>query len=172
MIQASAQKLINFSDVDLLNRREWLRMIWLLDQLESDNCLLVFNKLHDQQLYALTIPNAADIDKHWDSANNIVGEMEKLLFPWSASSSEKAKSAGREKLLAQWNAVWGDPGSEENKKREKATVRALRKRRKESQEKNAKQFSQLRDNMRKISKIRKSRKHGSKPKWTRTYSSN
>jgi hypothetical protein len=111
MIQAAARGVVDFSEADLLDRHWWIRLWWLLDQVERDNLIQIRRMQHAHNC-ALLDYNLDDktFNLHWDQAIKALNTVWDLTFPWAKTEPE---GSATDRLRQAWIERWGDPDSPE-----------------------------------------------------------
>jgi hypothetical protein len=125
MVQAAARGLIDFSEADLLDRRWWTKLWWLLDRIQADNVITIRQMEHAQDIAMLdyTLPEKA-FDLHWDRAVSELRDVWDALFPWC--KMEDITNKASDQLYRSWVNKWGDLNDPETLKKVKLTVDYLK----------------------------------------------
>lgn len=109
MVQAASRSGLSFHDAALRDRYWWLKVRWLLDQLETENMLEVYKMQHAQHLsvldYSLAKPT---FDNHWKGGNDILKKAFVTRFPWHDKHSAKDRDSEISGLMSAWKAKYGD----------------------------------------------------------------
>jgi hypothetical protein len=125
MVQAAARGVVDFSTADLLDRRWWMKLWWLLDQVENDNVVFVRRMEHAHNAALLQYGLDEKVfDLHWDGATTAMREVWDALFPWCKMDATSGKAV--DKLHEAWVKRWGDPNSPETLKKIQLTVDYLK----------------------------------------------
>jgi hypothetical protein len=126
MVQAAAHGVVDFSTADLLDRQWWMKLWWMLDQVEADNLVLVRQMEHAHNISLLDYYLEQKIfDLHWDRAVQALRDTWDTLFPWCKMGGDATASA-KDKLTAAWIKQWGDPNDPETLRKIKLTVDYLK----------------------------------------------
>lgn len=108
MIQAAVDGVIDYSTANLLDRRWWVKLRWLLDRYEAKQTCEVLKLQHNQHLSVLAYDLKQEtFDHHWKGANNITKSIFEMTFPWS-SKVTKPEAKIDDALLATWKERFGD----------------------------------------------------------------
>jgi hypothetical protein len=135
MVQAAARSGIDFRTVDFLGRHDWLRLNWILDQLEDESTAEIARAKHQQNVGVLPayVKNEQGFKQHWDAANDGLKELYRLFFPWVKEEDQGDKRRSEyEALMEQWRKIWGDSKDPKNQARFKRIADAIRRRGEES----------------------------------------
>lgn len=158
MVQAAAQKGLDYETADLRGRWWWLRASWLLNQLEDNNSIEILKLQHAQHSAVLdyTLEKSA-FDNHWNGANEILRIIQKVKFPWDVKLTTD-KSSDITKMLADWKRIYGDLNDPKVKDRYDRVAAAMRKRAAEGVKTNFAASREDAEKMRRITKKRKRKK--------------
>jgi hypothetical protein len=125
MVQAAARGVVDFSTADLLDRRWWMKLWLMLDQVEGDNVVLVRRMEHAHNVALLDYKlDGKAFDLHWDRSTTALREVWDALFPWC--KMDATSGAAVDKLHEAWVRQWGDPNSPETLKKIQLTVEYLK----------------------------------------------
>lgn len=128
MVQAAARGTVDFSTADLLDRRWWMKLWWLLDQVEAENLVSVRQIEHAHNAAVLDYNlESKTFDLHWKRAVESMREVWDTLFPWCKIGATDTSAV--DSLTAAWVRRWGDPNSPETLKKIQLTVDYLKQRR-------------------------------------------
>ncbi len=137
IIQAARTGAIDFGRAKLLDRHWWLKLKFILNNLETDSLFRILKARQDQHLAAILTPNISQssFDTHWSSANDAIGKMTESLFPWMGDMSSKAvKNRNIQMMADAWKQRWGDPKDPKVKANIDATVAEMYRKQRERHE--------------------------------------
>jgi hypothetical protein len=110
MVQAAAEKVIDFTTADLLARNWWTKMHWLLGEMDKKNTLTMLTMQHAQHVAVLDYQNyQLDknlFDQHWTAANDIMKLVFNNFYPHKPEAIEPTNKY--KDLMDKWNAKFGD----------------------------------------------------------------
>jgi len=136
MVQVAARGAANlFSDADLLDRRWWSKLWWILGQTEEDNYVLFRKLQHNQHVSVLDyrLPDKV-FDTHWDQAGEALNDIWNSLFPWR-KRDKNSVNPEYEKLRNAWIRYYGDPNDPETQNKIEQTVQHVSRMIKENKDK-------------------------------------
>ena len=129
MVRAAASGRVDFANADLLGRKWWMRLGWILDELELEGVSKVQAMRHAQYVAGLDpMSGQKAFEYHWKMADECLSSVHAQLFPWLKDGDEEETaeaSAGRVKTT--WESVFGDPEDPANKRNLLAYRRRLQK---------------------------------------------
>lgn len=122
MVQAAARRVVDFSMADILDRKWWLRLWWMLDQVESDNIVRVKTMQHLQNSGALNYESGDKVfGVHWDQCNTSCIDVWNELFSWRKHDPQEQTDF----MYRAWVAKYGDPDDPETKERIARTAEVM-----------------------------------------------
>lgn len=127
IVQAAARGIVDFSKYKPFDRHWWLRLSWLLNELESDNLRQILTVQHQQHCGALEYTAGRQaFDHHWQTSAKLLNQIIGLYFPWEAKDQHLTKQEEYVSLRQQWINAFGDPADPETKAKIKRTCEFLR----------------------------------------------
>lgn len=113
--QAAFEGVVDFSKARPSDRDWWMRLRWLLDELEKENLRRVQElqlKLNFAVLDYNTDPEK-QFDYHWNRSNEFITKIYNGLFPWEAKkfvpAARNAVNNEYKSLVNEWKRRFGDP---------------------------------------------------------------
>jgi hypothetical protein len=126
-VQAAAQGIVDFSHFAPFDRNWWIRLRWLLDELDVTNLRQMLHLQHAQHSGALNYLAGKDtFDHHWRAAGKILTQLTELYFPWTIDEKTTRRAddyASMYKLLVE---RCGDPKDPATQAKIKQTVDYLK----------------------------------------------
>ncbi len=116
---------IKAEEVRLLDRKWWRWLGWLLDHVESEATLRLFEVKHALHCGVLSYQNKQEtFDLHWDEAVKLESLIRRELLPWIKGETGDRKSAAK-KLSDQWDEIFGSADNPDTQSRIDATIKHL-----------------------------------------------
>ncbi len=125
--QAAFTGLVDFSKARLSDRSWWIRLKWLLDELETHNVTKIHGMHFELNTALLDYKNDENqFTHHWDRSIEMINRVYNELFPWDKQAVDKKTiQKTYENLANQWKEQFGDPDDPEVAKKIQNTVDAL-----------------------------------------------
>lgn len=156
MVQAAATGAIDFSTADFRSRKWWLKLCWLVDQIENQNASMVFKMQHAQHMCVLDYSlDKTAFDGHWNASNALLQDVYDLHFPWAKDSNTKRRKSVVDTLMDKWKAKYGDPSDPAVQAHFKRIADALRRKTASAGADMFKDQNKLRDMVNKVTKTRR-----------------
>jgi hypothetical protein len=131
MVQAAASGAIDFAAADLLDRRWWTKVRWILDRIEETNVLTVLQLQHAQHASVVNYNLSKEaFDQHWNGGNDLIKTVHDIQFPWAKKQQAAASNRGRSDLLEEWKQRFGDYKDPEVRKHYDRVAKAMHERNK------------------------------------------
>lgn len=121
MIRAAAKSGIDFKQAKPFDPWWWLRLSWLLNEVEADGARSMFAMQHSQHVAALDYSAAEAFKHHWDAATNCTTKIYNSLYPWMKIAESNKTDV--DKMRNEWIAIFGDPEDPVVKERLELTVK-------------------------------------------------
>jgi hypothetical protein len=128
MVRAAARRAIDFSEADPRDRRWWLRLRLVLDELEADT-IAAYHRLH----YDYTTAVLGRSDLREDSYRRLTKDAEERLHrivkvarPWDDVDPARTREAEIDSLRGAWEAEYGAYDAPETQAAIAETVQILR----------------------------------------------
>lgn len=114
MVQAAAERAIDFRTADSLDPRWWRKVKWITDSLARRNRKEVFQSQLAQHLAVLNydLPQLA-FESHWKGSSDLIMRLCNMLLPWIDTTPPTAEEIAQ-KLYERYVDEFGAPGSEEH----------------------------------------------------------
>lgn len=161
MVRAAARTGLDFKHSDHRARFWWLKVRWIINQLEDDDVLSLFRMQHNQHCSVLSYQTPEAFKQHWDEANKLLDKIYSLLIPWDKKASKK-RGNDYSDLIEQWKHVYGDLKDPKVKAHFDDVAKSLRKHREDGkrkyQEGIQKKAAQRAEAQRKYEELRKRKK--------------
>lgn len=127
MRKAAALGVVDFRSARLLDRKWWMRLNWLLEEVENEECKKLIGLKFTQHSSALNYLAGKTFDHHWKQLNELQARWTNFTFPWIAATRDSTSSGDSVKL---WKAFCGDPSTDPNvQARVQETAQSLRNKR-------------------------------------------
>lgn len=118
MVRAAARGIIDFRYSKPFDRSWWVRLNWLLGELEEEEFRSFLKLQFDKNAAALNyMAGKKAFDLHWDQLQDLTKSWFKSTFSW-VKTDDKTVEANLAEL---WKKVFGDPKDPEVAKRIKIT---------------------------------------------------
>ncbi len=129
MLQAGTSGAFDFASFNPHEERSWLRLHLILDEVQKQNELRLYDMLHRQIVSQLsnTALKQESLDSAWSSALEVYNYVKQIRFPWQIDEkqdSDKPKHKFGEVRDA-WSTAFGDLDDPKIKAQIEATARWL-----------------------------------------------
>lgn len=129
MHRAAARGAIDFSAADLLDRKFWRRVGFVIRAIYEQDAAEV-DKLEFQRavafMQAATIVKQESDSSISDYVEAALDRVRAWLQPWAAEERASRRRGVLREMEAEWASIWGDPDDPETQARIEETCRGLR----------------------------------------------
>lgn len=123
--KAAASGIVDFKEARLLDRKWWLRLNWLLEEVETQECRKLLELKFNQHASALNYLAGNSFDHHWKHLNDLHEKWIALTFPWIKTRN----SSSADESVNLWKKYIGDSSDPEVQARIQETIDSLKNRR-------------------------------------------
>lgn len=158
MVQAAAQKGLDFATANPRSRQWWLKVRWILDLTEDRNSQQIFKMQHEQHVGILDHHmDKTAFEHHWGGANKLLRDTYKVYFPWvkEVADAKSPRDKSNDDLMATWRKLYGDPNDPKVRAKFKSIAEAMRRKSAEGQTTNFSDTRTLSQRLRKVAEIRR-----------------
>lgn len=150
MVKAALCGAIDFSKAEFLSRQWWIKLRFILNELETQQVIEFFKLQHNQHCAVLSYQSPdTTFSKHWDDANKLISQIFRLQFPWYGDEKQ-SKQKQYSQMIDQWEKIYGNRKDPKVKEWIKRVADALHK-------KARKHADSYGDKIKKLSKLFKNR---------------
>ncbi len=123
LIRAAAKSGIDFSKAQLLGRWWWLKIAWILAEIDKEGERDLLRIYHSQHIAAFDYQASPKSFKHhWALATKSLSQLYNSIYPWAKVHEMDIKDEAKA-MADEWKARFGDPNDSKVKARIERTAR-------------------------------------------------
>jgi len=114
-MQIAAAGIMDFRKADVLDPKWWIKLRWMIDQVNSNHCVKIYEHRLQQRLALLpTLTDSTHIERCWNSVRSIQEKIVNEIAPWVLTGRAAIHDIVA-RMKAQYTHKWGDPDSPEHR---------------------------------------------------------